>query len=87
VHINNGEVRMASEQQRKHVVSAARDSSMTSRPTILFSIVNARIGTQENVDNLRPAASGSKDESWRPILTRQARVDVNKTIQNEQFDN
>jgi hypothetical protein len=55
IHINGGKIRLASKEQRKHVVPRPLGSNMTRRLASLVSFVNTRIGSQENVDNLFPA--------------------------------
>jgi hypothetical protein len=43
--IHNGEIRLASEQQGKHVVLAKLAAKMTSRPASLVNLVHSRIGS------------------------------------------
>jgi hypothetical protein len=55
IRINGGKIRLASKEQLKHVVEATQGSNMARRPAPLISFVNARIGSQENVDDIFPS--------------------------------
>jgi len=84
-HINGSKIRLASEQQRKHVVVAALGGNMTRRPASLVSFVHSRIGSQENVDNVFLAKFGRANQR-RPKVTRQVHVDINRTTQYQRLD-
>jgi hypothetical protein len=73
--ITNVEIRLASEQQRKHVVVAMLGRNTRSRRAKPASFVHSRIGSQENVDNLfsarirqrrreRVAPTGAASARW-----------------------
>jgi hypothetical protein len=64
-HINNVEIRLASEQQCKHVVEATVGSSMTRRPASLISFVNRALARKRmSTISFRTEAS-CVDESRR----------------------
>jgi hypothetical protein len=87
IRINGGKIRLASEQQRKHIAAATLGSNMTRRRASLVRYVNSRIGSQENVDNPDPTEFGSEGERWWLKRTRQARIDINRTTRNLRLDN
>jgi hypothetical protein len=87
MHTVEGEIWSVSKQHRENVVVAKRGSGMTSCLMFLVTVINTRIGSQENVDNLSLAAFGSVDERWRLKLSRQTRVDINRTMRNQRLDN
>lgn len=87
IRINGGKIRLASEQQRKHIATATLGSNMTRRRASLVRYVNSRIGSQENVDNPDPTEFGSEGERWWLKRTRQARIDINRTTRNQRLDN
>jgi hypothetical protein len=76
-----------SKEQLKHVAVVIQGSNMARRPAPLISFVNARIGSQENVDDIFPSEASCVDERWRTILTRQAHVNINQITLNKRLDN
>jgi len=79
MHIKGSKIGLVSKQRCKHVVVAALGSNMASRLASLVGFINTCIGSQKNVDNLLSATCRSDDESWRPKITRQWRIDINQT--------
>jgi len=77
IPISDGEIRLASEQQRKHSMVATFGSTMTSRLASFVTVIHTRIGSQEHVHNRFPPAFGSDDERRWLKPKRQARVDIN----------
>jgi len=86
LQISNGEIRSVSEQQGKHVIAATPGSSMASRHSLLISVIDSRIGPQQNSHSLLAAVAGSVDKGGRLEHPRQARVDINRTTRNQRLN-